>query len=114
MTEKLLIRHMTRPEVDRLASWAAREGWNPGLHDAGLFWGTDPVAFIAAELEGELIGGGAITAYAGEFGFTGFFIVVPELRGRGLGNTLWHARRKRLLDLLARAPRPQQAPSLVP
>jgi hypothetical protein len=100
MTEQLKIRNMTRAEVDILVGWAAREGWNPGLHDAELFWATDPEAFIAAELEGELIGGGAITSYAGEFGFMGFFIVVPAFRGRGLGNTLWHARRERLLARL--------------
>ena len=100
MTDALLIRNMTRPEVDELVARAAAEGWNPGLHDAELFWATDPEAFIAAELDGKLIGGGAITAYGGEFGFMGFFIVWPEFRGRGLGNTLWHARRERLLARL--------------
>jgi len=91
---------MTRPEVDALVAWAAREGWNPGLHDADLFWATDPAAFIAADLDGVLIGGGAITSYEGEFGFMGFFIVRPEYRGRGHGNMLWHARRDRLLARL--------------
>ena len=100
VSNELVIRNMTRPEVDELVDWAAREGWNPGLHDAGAFWATDPDAFIAAELGGELIGGGAITSYNGEFGFMGFFIVRPEYRGRGLGNTLWHARRDRLLARL--------------
>lgn len=91
---------MTRPELDELVDWAAREGWNPGLHDAELFWATDPAAFIAASQGNELIGGGAITSYNGEFGFMGFFIVRPEYRGQGLGNTLWHARRERLLARL--------------
>jgi hypothetical protein len=91
---------MSRPEVDELVSWAAQEGWNPGLQDADLFWATDQDAFVAAELEEALIGGGAITSYDGEFGFMGFFIVRPEFRGRGLGNTLWHARRERLLARL--------------
>jgi GNAT superfamily N-acetyltransferase len=100
MSNELVVRNMTRPEVDELVSWAAREGWNPGLHDAELFWNTDPEAFIAADLDGELIGGGAITSYNGEFGFMGFFIVRPEFRGQGFGNTLWHARRKRLLARL--------------
>lgn len=100
MSNELAIRNMARSEVDALVDWAAREGWNPGLHDAALFWATDPAAFIAADLDGELIGGGAITSYNGEFGFMGFFIVRPEFRGRGLGNTLWHARRERLIARL--------------
>ncbi|MCP4418848.1 MAG: GNAT family N-acetyltransferase, partial [Chloroflexi bacterium] len=100
MSEKLEIRNMTRPEVEELVEWAAREGWNPGLHDAQLFWATDPEAFIAADMDGEMIGGGAITAYNGEFGFMGLFIVRPEYRGQGFGNTLWHIRRQRLLDRL--------------
>lgn len=100
MSDELVIRQMTRAELDLLVGWAAEEGWNPGLHDAELFWATDPGAFVAAELDGELVGGGAITCYGGEFGFMGFFIVRPEFRGHGFGDTLWHARRDRLLARL--------------
>ena len=100
MDNDLQIRNMTRSEVDELVKWAAREGWNPGLHDAEIFWQTDPDAYAAAELDGEMIGGGAITSYGGKFGFMGFFIVKPEYRGRGFGNSLWHVRKERLLSRL--------------
>jgi GNAT superfamily N-acetyltransferase len=100
MLPALSFRNMIRAEVDELVAWAAREGWNPGLHDAGLFWATDPEAFVAADLDGEMIGGGAITSYSGEFGFMGFFIVRPEFRGRGLGDALWQYRREHLLKRL--------------
>jgi GNAT superfamily N-acetyltransferase len=102
MAEALTLRLMNEGEAARLVGWAADEGWNPGLHDARIFWQTDPQGFIAAELEGEVIGGGTIVTYHREFGFMGLFIVRPEFRGRGLGTQLWHAR-VRLLQSRLRA-----------
>lgn len=87
---------MSRDELDALVGWAAKEGWNPGKYDAEIFWNTDPRGFIAAELDGELIGGGSIVAYQRAFGFMGFFIIKPEYRGQGLGRRLWLARRDKL------------------
>jgi GNAT superfamily N-acetyltransferase len=92
MADPLTLRRMTEDEAHMLVDWAAAEGWNPGLHDAETFWATDPEAFIAAELDGELIGGGTITCYEGAYGFMGLFIVRPRFRGRGLGARLWRAR----------------------
>src|SRR5215831_6623516 len=94
------IRRMTRDELDTLVEWAAREGWNPGLNDEEVFWGTDPDGFVAAEIDGELIGGGSIVAYEKKYGFIGLFIVRSEYRGRGLGNQLWHELNRRLLARL--------------
>lgn len=100
MEPALTLRAMTRAELDTLVDWAAQEGWNPGLDDATVFWDTDPEGFVAAELDGVLIGGGSIVAYGRGFGFMGFFIVRPEHRSRGLGRRLWLHRRDRLLARL--------------
>ena len=96
----MLIRQMRREELDLLLDWAADEGWNPGLSDADLFWAVDPEAFIAAELDGQLVGGGSIASYGGRYGFMGFFIIRPEHRGRGLGTWLWHERLRLLVQRL--------------
>jgi len=91
---------MRRQELGVLVDWAAAEGWNPGLHDADIFWAADPEGYIAAELQGELVGGGSIVSYGGQYGFMGFFIMHPDHRGRGLGNRLWHERLERLIARL--------------
>lgn len=100
MVPELVMRAMTRAELDTLVDWAAKEGWNPGIHDADIFWQTDPEGFVAAELDGELIGGGSIVSYDGRFGFMGFFIIRPEHRSQGLGTKLWFHRRDRLISRL--------------
>jgi len=94
------IRRMTRDELDVLVEWAAREGWNPGLDDAEVFWNTDPDGFVAAEIGGELVGGGSVVAYDKRYGFMGFFIMRPDCRGRGFGDRLWNERKRRLLARL--------------
>jgi hypothetical protein len=75
-------RQATRAELNTAVEWAAAEGWNPGLGDADVFRETDPNGFVCAERDGEVIGTGSIVSYSGAFGFMGFFIVRPDLRGR--------------------------------
>lgn len=83
-----------------LVGWAAEEGWNPGQHDPGCFWNADPHGFVAVDVHGQLAAGGSIVSYGGRYGFMGFFIVRRDLRGRGIGRQLWHARRKMLVARL--------------
>lgn len=89
-------REATRAELDLAVSWAAAEGWNPGHHDADVFWATDPHGFVCAERDGEVIATGSTVAYGDAFGFMGFFIVRPDLRGQGIGRDFWTWRRDRL------------------
>ncbi|MCB1204132.1 MAG: GNAT family N-acetyltransferase [Verrucomicrobiae bacterium] len=92
----ITFREATREELDTAVAWAAAEGWNPGLEDVEIFWETDPDGFVCAVRDGEVIGTGSIVAYGREFGFMGFFIVRPDLRGQGIGRDFWTWRRDTL------------------
>jgi len=80
---------MTRAEADQLGGWAADEGWNPGLADIDVAWGSDPQAFIALRQDGVLAGGATIIAYEGTAGFLGLYIMRKDLRRKGLGRLFW-------------------------
>jgi GNAT superfamily N-acetyltransferase len=95
-TQHLSIGAMTPEEIGTLAQWAREEGWNPGPHDLSIAARYDPQAFIALRQDGALVGGGSILSWRGAAGFMGLFIVRPEVRGRGWGGQLWHARLQRL------------------
>ncbi|MGV8135807.1 MAG: GNAT family N-acetyltransferase [Mangrovibacterium sp.] len=86
--------------VKTLVGWAEKEGWNPGLYDAEVFWKTDPDGFYGYFRDGEMVGGGSLVSYNKEFGFMGFFIVKPEFRLKGIGRKLWFLRRDTLRSRL--------------
>lgn len=90
------IQTMSRPQIDFAVELAAAEGWNPGLHDAECFYRADPQGFLVGTLQGRPIGCISAVSYQGTFGFVGFYIVIPELRGQGYGIQLWRAAMQRL------------------
>jgi GNAT superfamily N-acetyltransferase len=92
----LQVRTMRREELSFAIDLAAREGWNPGLHDAECFFAADPQGFLVGELDGEPVGCIAAVSYAGRYGFVGLYIVRPEFRGQGYGMRLWQAAMGRL------------------
>ena len=71
--------------------WARREGWNPGLKDAEAFAAQDPEGFLGLKVDGELAATISLVSYGPSFGFLGFYICRPDLRGKGLGLALWNA-----------------------
>ncbi|MDY6987088.1 MAG: GNAT family N-acetyltransferase [Thermodesulfobacteriota bacterium] len=85
------IRRMRRKEVDIAIEWAAKEGWNPGLHDADCYYCADPNGFLVGLLGDEPIATISVIKYGGAFGFLGFYIVKPEYRGQGYGIGIWKA-----------------------
>lgn len=98
MADSIQIRSMTAAEVDLAVDWAAAEGWNPGLADAACFRAEDAGGFLMAFLDGEPAAAISVISYGASFGFLGFYICRPDLRGRGIGYRLWQAGMARLGD----------------
>ncbi len=98
--DELKFQKLNLDGVKTLVEWAETEGWNPGPHDANVYYQTDPDGFYGYFHNGDMIGGGSIVSYNKEFGFMGFFIVKPDYRAHGIGKKLWYQRRDTLLSSL--------------
>ena len=92
----LQIRPMTATDVATAIGWAAAEGWNPGLADAGPFRAEDPGGFLMGWLGDRPVASISVIRYGTGFGFLGFYICLPEHRGQGHGIALWRAGMARL------------------
>lgn len=62
------IRSMNRKEVDIAIEWAAKEGWNPGIHDADCYYSADPYGFLVGILGDEPIATISVIKYGETFG----------------------------------------------
>ena len=87
----LHIRPMLPAEVPLAVDWAAAEGWNPGLDDAGPFAAADVDGFLVGTIDGEPVATISLVGPEPAFGFLGFYIVAPAFRGRGHGLAIWNA-----------------------
>jgi len=85
---KLHIRTMKQKELSIAVNWAKSEGWNPGLHDAELFYLADPSGFFVGEINDQIVAVGSAVNYDEYFAFCGLYIVAPEHRGKGYGLAL--------------------------
>jgi len=90
MPEDYSVRVASRGEVEIPVSWAAEEGWNPGLSDADCYYAADPKGFLIGYLGSQPIATISAVKYGDGFGFIGFYIVRPDFRGQGYGIRIWN------------------------
>jgi len=90
------IRSMNFDEINFAIDLAAKEGWNPGLNDAFTFYNTDSKGFLIGFVDGKPVACISAVSYENKFGFIGFYIVIPEYRGKGLGIKIWNAAMEKL------------------
>ena len=83
-------------DVARMAVWAGDEGWNPGNTDSQAFFAMDPGAFQIGRLDGEPVACISVVKYGAGFGFLGFYIARPKIRGKGFGIQVWNVGMQRL------------------
>lgn len=81
---------MKKTDLDLAISWAAAEGWNPGLHDRDAFYNIDPQGFFMGFLDGKPISCISAVSYGKDFGFIGFYIVHSKHRNKGYGIKIWN------------------------
>ncbi|MRH92107.1 GNAT family N-acetyltransferase [Nocardia sp. SYP-A9097] len=89
--DDLVIDRATPAEWATVTEWAAAEGWNPGLRDGTAFFAQDPKGFFIGRLAGEPASAVSVVNYGNDFAFLGFYLVRPDLRGRGFGLATWKA-----------------------
>ncbi|MBE9142462.1 GNAT family N-acetyltransferase [Planktothrix mougeotii] len=83
------VRSMTPDDLKLALSWAASEGWNPGIDDVDNFYSADPGEFLIGELNGQPISCISVVRYHSNFNFIGLYIVKPEYRQQGYGLKTW-------------------------
>ncbi|MFM9135471.1 MAG: GNAT family N-acetyltransferase [bacterium] len=85
------IRTASAADVGLLQQWALREGWGAGVGDIEAFRRADPEGFLLAWLGDRPVGSISAVRYDDSYAFIGYYIVEPDLRGRGIGHALFDA-----------------------
>ncbi|EKX67436.1 GNAT family N-acetyltransferase [Streptomyces ipomoeae] len=88
-SQDLVVTRATLDDWAVVAAWAGEEGWNPGLSDPSCFFAQDPEGFFMGRIDSEPVSAISVVNYGDDYAFLGFYLVRPDLRGRGHGLTTW-------------------------
>lgn len=82
-------RLMNTKDLQEVLSWAAAEGWNPGMEDCRAFITADPEGFFVAEVAGRTVAAICVVNHDARQSFLGLYLCLAEFRGHGLAFALW-------------------------
>jgi Acetyltransferase (GNAT) domain/Acetyltransferase (GNAT) family len=85
----MVLRRATSEEIGTMITWAASEGWNPGLDDRDPFMAADPHGYWIAEIDGQMAAAISLVHHDDAFAFLGFYMAASAFRGRGIALALW-------------------------
>jgi hypothetical protein len=85
MNNTYIVSRMKKSEIVLAMDWAAKLGWNPGLHDDMCFYQADPNGFFAGKLNNQIVAIASCVVYDDEFAFCGLYIVDENHQGQGYG-----------------------------
>ncbi|MFC5218590.1 GNAT family N-acetyltransferase [Streptomyces coerulescens] len=87
--EDLVITQAGLDDWPVVRGWAVDEGWNPGVSDSAAFFAQDPEGFFIGRIDGEPVSAISVVNYGSDYAFLGWYLVRPDVRGRGYGLTTW-------------------------
>ncbi|MDC0769865.1 GNAT family N-acetyltransferase [Streptomyces sp. HD] len=87
--EDLVITQAGLDDWPVVRSWAVDEGWNPGVADSAAFFAQDPEGFFIGRIDGEPVSAISVVNHGSDYAFLGWYLVRPDVRGRGHGLTTW-------------------------
>ncbi|NUT27814.1 MAG: GNAT family N-acetyltransferase [Streptomyces sp.] len=87
--EDLVITQAGLDDWPVVRGWAVEEGWNPGVADSAAFFAQDPEGFFIGRIDGEPVSAISVVNYGSDYAFLGWYLVRPDVRGRGYGLTTW-------------------------
>ena len=89
LEKNTLVQLMSLHDFQLVRGWCIQEGWNLGLHDASIYFETDPNAHFLFLDKGTAIGSMSLVKHSNHLFTIGPFILVPSHRNKGYGSIIW-------------------------